>query len=68
MTAAVRAPGVVRMEVTLAESGVGSCVLTLSISFEPRGVLGSVYVVTDLPARELVIELANRALLTDVLG
>ncbi len=63
MTASVRAPGVVRMEVSAAEYGPESCVVTLAISFEPRGVLGRVYVVTDLPARELVIELTHRRLL-----
>ena len=66
MVAAVRAPGTVRMELSVAGSGASSCVLTLAISFEPRGLLGRAYVVTDLPARELVMELTHRRLLASL--
>ena len=66
MVAAVRAPGTVRMELSVAGSGASSCVLTLAISFEPRGLLGTAYVVTDLPLREVVVELTHRRLLADI--
>lgn len=66
MTAAVRAPGTVLMEVSAAALGPRSCVLTLAISFAPRGVLGVAYLVADLPAREVVIELTHRRLLEQV--
>ncbi len=66
MTARVRAPGTVLMEVSTAETGDASCVLSLAISFAPRGLLGTAYVVTDLPAREVVIELTHRRLLEQV--
>ncbi len=66
MVARVRAPGTVRMELSVAGSGASSCVLTLAISFEPRGLLGTAYVVSDLPAREVVVELTHRRLLADV--
>ncbi len=66
MTARVRAPGTVLMEISAAETGESSCVLDLAISFAPRGALGTAYVVTDLPAREVVIELTHRRLLEQV--
>lgn len=66
MTAQVRAPGTVLMEVSAAETGESSCVLSLAISFAPSGALGTAYVVTDLPAREVVIELTHRRLLEQV--
>lgn len=66
MEASVRAPGTVRMEVSVADAGADWSVVTLAISFEPRGVLGWTYLLTDLPAREVVVGLTHRALLEDV--
>lgn len=66
MVASVRAPGTVRMEVSVADAGADWSVVTLALSFEPRGVLGWTYLVTDVPAREVVVELTHRSLLADV--
>lgn len=66
MVAAVRAPGTVRMEVSVAGAGAERSVITLSISFVPEGRLGWTYLIADLPAREVVMELTQRALLADV--
>ncbi len=66
MTAEVRAPGTVLMELSAAEVDPRSSVLTLDISFDPRGLAGRLYVVTDLPAREVVIELTHRSLLAQL--
>ncbi|VXC21625.1 conserved hypothetical protein [Nocardioides sp. AX2bis] len=66
MQASVRAPGTVRMEVSVADAGADWSVATLAISFAPRGVLGWTYLLTDLPAREVVMELTQSALLADV--
>ena len=66
LRAAVRAPGVVLLDVAVASLGEERCRVSTRISFTPAGVLGRVYLVTDLPARELVTELAHRRLLDDV--
>lgn len=66
MQASVRAPGTVRMEVSVADAGADWSVVTLAISFAPRGLLGWTYLLVDLPAREVVMELTQRALLADV--
>ncbi len=66
MEASVRAPGTVRMEVSVADAGADWSVVTMAISFAPRGLLGWTYLLTDLAAREVLVELTQRALLADV--
>ena len=63
LEAAVRAPGRVRVTTEVARDNDGSR-LTQTTSFEPSGLLGRVYLVGDLGAREVVTELAMLHLLT----
>ena len=65
LRAAVRAPGVVRLECTVAADGRGSSITT-TVSFAPAGLVGAAYLLTDLPARELVTELTHRRIVADV--
>ena len=65
LVAAVRAPGTVALTTTVAPALRGST-LTQAVSFAPSGLLGSAYLVADLPARELVVELAHRTSLDEV--
>ena len=65
LEAAVRAPGVVAMTTTVEPTLAGST-LTQAISFTPAGPVGAAYLLVDLPARELVVELAHRATLDEV--
>lgn len=66
LDADVRAPGRVRLTLTLVPSGSDTRV-DLEIGFSPAGVLGAAYLLTDLPARELVTDLAFRSLLAELL-
>ncbi len=63
LEAQVRAPGRVTLEVHVAEDEAGSA-LDLTVALEPRGPLGAVYLVADLPARAVVTELTMLHLLT----
>ena len=65
LVAAVRAPGVVTVTSTVAPALQGST-LTQTVAFVPSGLLGAAYLVVDLPARELVVELAHRTTLDEV--
>lgn len=65
LVAAVRAPGVVTLTSTVAPALRGST-LTQTVAFVPAGLLGTAYLVLDLPARELVVELAHRSTLDEV--
>lgn len=67
LRAAVRAPGEVLLETRVEGLGDKGCRLVQRVSFAPAGVLGHAYLLADLPARELVIELVHRRLLSDVL-
>ena len=66
LRAAVRAPGEVRMATSVDPLDGVRCRLTQRVSFTPDGVLGRAYLVADLPAREVLLELVNRRLLDDV--
>ncbi|WP_193605343.1 DUF2867 domain-containing protein [Nocardioides dongkuii] len=66
LRADVRAPGEVRLEASVTPLAEDRCRITLRVSFAPAGVLGRAYLVTDLAAREVVTELAQRRLLADV--
>ncbi|MGA8846463.1 MAG: DUF2867 domain-containing protein [Nocardioides sp.] len=68
LEAQVRAPGRVRLEAIVSPGGsIGdeaASVVTLTITLEPRGLLGAAYLVADLPARAVVAELTMLHLLT----
>lgn len=66
LEAAVRAPGRVRLTSTVTPLDSGRCRLGQTVHFSPSGVLGLAYLVTDVPAREAVVELTHRRLLGDV--
>ena len=66
LEADVRAPGRVTLQTSVAAVGPGACTLHQSVTFEPAGLLGRLYLLADLPARELVIELTHRRLLADL--
>jgi hypothetical protein len=63
LEAQVRAPGTVTLDVAVDEHPEGSEVTT-TIAFAPTGVLGTAYLLADLPAREAVAELVQLHLLT----
>lgn len=60
LVAAVRAPGSVVLTTTVLPA-VRGCSLRQTVRFDPSGVVGAAYLLVDLPARELVVELAHRA-------
>ncbi len=69
LEAAVRAPGTVTLTVLV--TGVGTAAgpgteIDLQVRLDPRGVLGAAYLLADLPAREAVVELTHRRLVSDV--
>jgi Protein of unknown function (DUF2867)/Polyketide cyclase / dehydrase and lipid transport len=67
LEAAVRAPGTVVLTTTVAPA-IHGCTLTQAVSFAPSGLLGTAYLLADLPARELVVELAHRTAVEEVLS
>lgn len=66
LVAAVRAPGTVRFTSVVLASHRG-CELRQTVTFEPEGAAGAAYLLVDLPARELVVELAHRRTVAEVL-
>jgi len=66
LEADVRAPGRVVLDTSVTPTGAATCRLSQTISFEPSGLLGAAYLLVDLPAREAVLELVHRRLLTDL--
>ena len=66
LEAAVRAPGTVRLTSRVLPRIPGGSTLRQTISFEPGGLVGSAYLLVDLPARELVAELAHRDTVAEV--
>lgn len=67
LTARVRAPGTVVLT-TEVEPDDGGCRLRQSVSLRPSGALGYAYLLADLGAREVVLELAHRRLVADIQG
>ncbi|MGV3562375.1 MAG: DUF2867 domain-containing protein [Nocardioides sp.] len=65
LEAAVRAPGTVTLTVLVTARDEGTEV-DLRVRLDPRGVLGTAYLLADLPAREAVVELTHRRLVGDV--
>jgi uncharacterized protein DUF2867 len=66
LVADVRSPGRVTLETVLEPDGAEECVVRQHVTFEPDGLVGQVYMLVDLPAREVVAELTHRALLTEL--
>ena len=66
LEADVRAPGRVTLQTSVEPAGPDACRLRQSVTFEPAGLLGQLYLLADLPARELVVELTHRRLLADL--
>lgn len=65
LQADVHAPG--RVSATIGVLGAGAgCEVVLRIAFRPSGVVGVVYQVVDLPAREVVVEGVVRAAAGDL--
>ena len=68
LEAQVRAPGRVTLEAVVGPGGTlgddAASLVTLTITLEPRGLLGAAYLVADLPARAVVAELTMLHLLT----
>ncbi|MBJ7357420.1 DUF2867 domain-containing protein [Nocardioides sp.] len=66
LRAEVRAPGVVELSTRLRPEGEGRTRIEQTISLDPDGLAGQLYLLADLPARETVVELAHRRLLRDL--
>ena len=67
LEAQVRAPGRVLLA-TSATGDAASTRLDQTVTFEPHGALGTAYLLADLPAREVVVELAHRHLIRAITG
>jgi hypothetical protein len=68
LVADVRSPGRVTLETTVEADGTGRCTVRQNVTFEPDGLVGQLYMLADLPAREVVAELTHRALLSEIAG
>lgn len=66
LEAEVRAPGRVRLETRVEPDAAGGCTVRQELTFQPAGLLGQLYMLVDLPAREVVAELAHRRLLAEI--
>ena len=66
LEAVVRAPGTVRLTTEAWALSPTQTRLVQTVHFAPRGPLGAAYLLADLPAREAVIELTHRRLLSDL--
>lgn len=65
LEAAVRAPGTVTLTVLVTARETG-CEIDLQVRLDPRGVLGAAYLLADLPAREVLLELVDRRIRADL--
>jgi uncharacterized protein DUF2867 len=66
LEADVRSPGQVRLTTSVEAAGPGRSVVRQAVSFEPAGLAGQLYMVADLPSREVVVELVHRRLLAEL--
>ena len=66
LEAAVRTPGRVLLRAEVEPLTGSRSRLQQAVSFEPDGLLGHAYLLADLPAREAVLELTHRRLLSDL--
>ena len=65
LEAAVRAPGRVLLELRVDRLPAG-CAVDPAITFEPDGLLGAAYLLTDVPAREAVTALVDARIRQDL--
>ena len=65
LEAAVRAPGTVTLTL-LVSAAEGGSEVDLTIRFDPDGVLGTAYLLADLPAREVLTDLVARRIRADL--
>ncbi|WP_300642606.1 DUF2867 domain-containing protein [Nocardioides sp.] len=65
LEAAVRAPGTVTLTVLLTARD-GGTEVDLQVRFDPAGLLGTAYLLADLPAREVLLELVDRRIRADL--
>jgi len=65
LEAAVRAPGTVTLTVLVTARDEGT-EIDLQVRFDPAGVLGAAYLLADLPAREVLLELVDRRIRNDL--
>lgn len=65
LTAEVRAPGTVTL-VTEVQPRTTGCALRQTVRLDPSGLLGTAYLLADLPARATLLELTHRRLLRDL--
>ena len=65
LEAAVRAPGMVRLTVLVSAVEDGTEV-DLQVRFDPAGILGTAYLLADLPAREVLTGLVDRRIRADL--
>ena len=66
LEADVRSPGRVTLETSVEPAGDGRCTVRQTVTFEPDGLVGQLYMLADLPAREIVAELVHRRLLDEI--
>ena len=66
LEAAVRAPGTVRLSTLVTPEGPHCCRVAQTVTFTPAGLLGRAYLLTDVPARETLMELVHRRVLRDL--
>ncbi len=66
LEAAVRAPGLVLLRTDVEADGPGACRVAQTVSFTPDGLLGRAYLLTDLPAREALLEWVHRRVVRDL--
>ena len=66
LRAEVRAPGTVELRTVLSSVDGSRTRVDQTVSLDPSGLSGQLYLLADLPARETVIELAHRRLLRDL--
>ncbi|MXG89749.1 DUF2867 domain-containing protein [Nocardioides flavescens] len=65
LVADVRSPGRVVLTTAVTPTDDG-CRVTQDVAFEPDGLVGQLYMLTDIAARETVIELIHRRLLAEL--
>jgi uncharacterized protein DUF2867 len=66
LEADVRSPGRVRLTTRVESTGPGRSVVRQTVGFDPDGLAGQLYMLADLPSREVVVELVHRRLLAEL--
>ncbi|WP_372727309.1 DUF2867 domain-containing protein [Nocardioides sp.] len=66
LEAAVRSPGTVTLRTSVQAVSNHKCRVEQVVTFTPRGALGRLYLLADLPARAAVIALCHRTLIAEI--